>query len=451
MAALTLTTPKGAQASRVQPQQHQVVDDTDDIIYANHFPCSFARDLTFYQYDAFVEEYHERRNEYINATSREKRRQFVSDVLLAKKIHPTAICWYDEGSCMYSTTNFQDKLPIVYEDDGQGRRYRLTVKSLSATSGTNDLNQSSIRVIETLIKQVLKEQFKAIGSVFYRWDEEPRRDGPYDLLTGFKQALCLTEDGPTLNLDITITRFYPHLDLLPFLWERLLQQRQSDFRGVLSDQQYNHIAGYLKDIEVTTMQSDYQNKYVLTGRFSNQLPKQIFINQEENLLDYYKRLKCELQFPQLYCLKAHAVGKPDNVIDLPIELCSLAEWQEVKADESTKPVPAPPVDERYRSIMAAIKDCNFYDSPLCAEIQLQVNCDEMMAVPYEWLEKRHIRSCRQARFTRPIDIDKMGFIYLADHRQPNARPVQNKFLNTFYEVSISCDPFHDPLVIFFFS
>jgi hypothetical protein len=441
IAALTLTTskeqstiPKSVQAARIVPQQ--VSEDSDDVIYTNHFPCSFARDLTFYQYDVIVEEYHGKQNKYIDVQSREKRRQFVSDLLLAKQIHPTAVCWYDEGSCIYSTTDFKDKLPIVHEKEEQGYRRRLTIKSLSATSGTNDLDQSSIRIIETLIKQVLKEQFKAIGPVFYRWDGETHRDGPYDLLTGFKQALCLTESGPTLNLDTTITRFYPHSDLLPFIWERLLQQDESAFHGMLTDRQYDQIGNRLKDVEITTAQSDHQKTYVLTGRFSDQLPGKTFIEGQEHLLDYYKHIGFELRFPQLYCLKAHRLGNPQHLVDLPIELCCLREWQQVVEDESTKPVPAPPVTERFYSIMDAIRSCNFHDDELCKEIQLEICCEGMTAIPYETLRKRQITLSRQGGFTNPISIDKMAFIYLAERRQPNARQVQEKLLNNFYDVNI---------------
>jgi hypothetical protein len=441
LAALTLTTskeqsttPKSNQTVKMAPQQ--VVEDSDDVIYTNHFPCSFARDLVFYQYDVIVEEYHERQKKYIDVSNREKRRQFVSDLFLAKTIHPTAVCWYDEGYCIYSTTDFKDKLPFIHEKEEQGYQYRLTIKSLSATSGTNDLDQSSIRVIETLIKQVLKEQFKVIGSVFYRWDEEPRQDGPYDLLQGFKQALCLTESGPTLNVDTTITRFYPHSDLLPFIWERLLRQNKNNFHGVFSDQQYNQIGNCLKDIEVTTARSEHQKKYVLTGRFSNQLPGKIPINGKGNLLDYYKDLDFDLRYPQLYCLEAYPLNNSQNLVDLPIELCSLREWQQVKEDENTKPVPAPPVSERYHSIMAAIRNCNFYDDELCKEIQLEVNCESMTAITYEILAKRQIILSRQGGFTNPVSIDKMAFIYLADRLHPNARQVQDKLLNSFYDVSV---------------
>ncbi|CAF3721515.1 unnamed protein product [Adineta steineri] len=426
------TIPKSVQAVRITSQQ-----DMADVIHVNHFPCSFAHDLIFYQYDAIVEEYHEKQNKYINLNSREKRHQFVSNILLAKEIHPTAICWYDEGSCLYSTTNFEDKLPVVYEKEDQGYRRRLTIKSLTATSGTNDLDQSSIRVIETLIKQVLKQQFKVIGSVFYRWDEEPRPDGPHDLLNGFKQAVCLTESGPTLNVDTTITRFYPHSDLLPFIWERLLNQRNmSTFNGELSDRQYNQVCNFLRDVEVTTTQSDYETNYVLTGCFSKELPKKIFLERSGQFLDqYYKDLGFELRYPNLYCLKAYKRNRPQNIVDLPIELCIFREWQQAKEDDSTKPVSAPSVSDRFQSIMAAIASCNFHDDELCKEIQLEINCDEMMAIPYETLEKRQITLRQQRRFINPVPVDKMAFIYLVDPRQPNMRDVQEKLLYSFYDAA----------------
>ncbi|CAM4764127.1 unnamed protein product [Rotaria magnacalcarata] len=438
LASLVLTTPKEqittenlAQPTRIAPQQ--VGEDSDDIIYTNHFPCSFANNLTFYQYDVIVEEYHEKQNKYINISSREKRRQFVCDLLIDKTVHPTAVCWYDEGSCIYSTTDFKDKCPIIHEKEEQGYQRRLTIKGLSDTRSTNELDQSSIRIIETLIKQVLKEQFKAIGSVFYQWDETPDQDGPYDIYTGFKQAMCLTESGPTLNVDTTLTRFYPEVDLLTFIWERLLQIK-SPFHGFLSDREYNRISNCLKDVEVTTVQSDHQKKYVLMGHFSD-LPGKISMEGQGHLLDYYKNLGFELRYPKLYCLKAYSAGHPQNLVDLPIELCYLREWQTAKEDESTKPIPAPSVSKRYHSILAAIRNCNFHDDKLCKEIQLEVSYKAMMPVPYETLRKRQITLSQQDAFTNPVPIHNMAFIYLAERQQPNARQVQEKLLKNFYDAA----------------
>lgn len=430
------TVPKPVQSSRTTFEQ---IDDdgSDDIIYTNHFPCSFALDLKFYQYDVVVEEYHEKQKKYINISSREKRRRFVSDILLTKAIHPTAVCWYDEGRCLYSTINFEDKLPLIHEKEEQGYQRRLTINSLTLVSGTHKLDQSSIRIIETLIKQVLKDQFKAIDSVFYQWNGKIESDGPFDLLPGFKLAMCLTESGPTLNVDTTITRFYPHLDLLPFIWERLLSQSPSNFRESLSNQQYNEIYSYLKGVEVTTTQSDYEKIYILTGDFSSDLPQNIWIREKENLLNYYKHLGYELRYPKLYCLKAYPLGHRENIVDLPIEHCSLREWQQVKENESTKPVRAPPVNERYLSILEAIRNCDFHGNELCQEIQLEVNCEKMMEIPYEILSKPKIITNRRGGFIDPVPINKMAFLYLTDRRQNNAIQVKNKLLNNFYDVSLA--------------
>ena len=428
------TTPKSVQT--VPNGSQPVVTESDDVIYTNHFSCSFASGLIFYQYDATVEEYHEKQQAYINLSNREKRQRFVSDLLLAKKIHPTAVCWYDEGHCIYSTTNFQDKLPIVYEDEEQDHPRRLTINSLSATNNADDLNQSSIRIIETLLKQVLKEQFKVIGSTYYRWDEQPGKDGPYDLLTGFKQALCITESGPTLNLDTTITRFYPHHDLLQFILERLLQRDVSAFRGMLDDTHYSQISNYLKDVEVTTVQSEYRKKYVLTGDFSEHLPERIFIDGQKHLLNYYQSLGFNLRYPKLYCVKAYESGNRRKLVDLPIELCSLQEWQQVRENARVQPVRAPAVDVRFRSITEAIKSCNFRDHELCKEIQFEIESQGMMAIPYETLRRRQITLSQGRGFTNPVSIDRMGFIYLAERRQQDQRHIQEKLLNNFYDVSI---------------
>ncbi|CAF3592980.1 unnamed protein product [Rotaria socialis] len=427
------TIPKPSQTSGIESRQ--IGGDTDDVICTNHFPCSFADNLTFYQYDVIIEEYHEKQGKYVNITSREKRRRFVSDILLAKIIHPTAVCWYDEGFCMYSTTNFEDQLPLMHENEEHGYRRRLTINSLCATSGTDELNQFSTRVIETLIKQVLKEQFKAIDSIFYPWDGEIDQDGPHDLLTGFRLAMCRTESGPTLNVDTTITRFYPHLDLLPFIWERLLLKNKSSFQGWLSDEQYNIISLHLKDVEITTAQSEHEKKYILTGDFSNDLPAKIHIRDEENLLSYYKHLGFELCYPKLYCLKAYPLGNPTKIVDLPIEYCSLREWQPVKENEFMKPVTAPVVHKRYHSILAAIQNCNFHDDELSKEIQLEVRCDKMMEIPYEILTKPQITLSRHRGFTDPVPIDNMAFLYLTDRREPNARQMQEKLLNNFYDAA----------------
>lgn len=323
-------------------------------------------------------------------------------------------------------------MPIIHEKVDQGRKHRLTIKTKTATSGTADLDQSSIRVIETLIKQVLKEQHQSIGQVFYRWDETPSQEGAYDLRVGFRQSLCLTESGPTLNFDTTITRFYPNnCDMLPFIWTRLLGQNINNFKGWIEDNRYYQIENDLKGIEVTTAQSEHQKKYTLTGRFSEHLPGQIPIDGHKNLSAYYKALGYELKNPNLYCLKAYRADKPDNIIDLPIEHCSILDWQMVGDDKNINPVKAPPPHERYASIMKSIQSCDFTSNQLCKEISFQVESKEMMTVPYGVLAPRDVRSGQKGSFLNPVKINRMAFIYLTDRQRQDARAVKDNLLQTF--------------------
>jgi hypothetical protein len=376
--------------------------------------------------------------------SREKCRQFVQTLIKNKSIHAKAVCWYDEGKCLYSTTDFSDYLKdgksIVRESD----RYRLTIHNLSATCSTNDIlenndqTHSAVRIIETLMKQSLKDQFKAVRNVFYSYQDILCREVHHELRMGFYQSLCLTESGPTLNVDTTITRFYPHMDLLPYIWEWLLGHSKNDFRGTILDNDYYSKLSQLASIEVTTKQSDYKKVYVLTGHFAEDLPGKTFIDhsvtgKRQDLLEYYEKLGYGLKFPKLYCAKAHALGDKDNVIDLPIELCRLREWQEVN-DANLNPIPPPPVNERYESILKAIQSCSF-DDELCSEIQLKVNCNQMMPLLYEVLQKPNISSGIRQRFINPIAIQTMAYIYLTDSNRYNTNNVQNNLLNTFYAVS----------------
>ncbi|CAF0871845.1 unnamed protein product [Adineta ricciae] len=424
------TTPKPSQSTTTHEDN---TDNTEEIIYTNHFPCRFASDITFYQYDVKVEEFHHRNNRFGDMNGREKRRQIVTNIFSEKIIHPTAVCWYDEGSCIYSTSILSETYPVVHEHEDQGNRYRLTINSQSATSSTNDLDQSSIRIIETLIKQALKEQFKCIGSVFYQWDEQAESDGPYDILVGFRQALCLTESDVTLNVDTTKTRFYPHSDLLDFIWQRWMKQTRQ-FSGHLPDEVYYEISNFLKGVEITTHQSDNQHTYVLTGEYSDVLPEEIVV-REQNLLAYYRGLGFELRYPKLYCLKAHKPNNPNYIVDLPIELCRFREWQPAKEDENVKPVPAPPADERFHSILRLVQSCNFRDSKLFQEIQFDVGSAAMMDVPYDILQTRQILSGHRHGFTNPVSIRQMGFLYLTDQRNHYASQRNTGFFDSFYQTA----------------
>jgi len=115
---------------------------------------------------------------------------------------------------------------------------------------------SAIRILETLLKQALLPVTHCEGSLFYRDRSEPDVKLPdgFELRLGFFQALCLTQAGLTLNLQTTLTKFYPYMDILDFLQIHL----RKDIRKYgMTTNDYDKATKVLKGCKITTRQSNY--------------------------------------------------------------------------------------------------------------------------------------------------------------------------------------------------
>ncbi len=115
---------------------------------------------------------------------------------------------------------------------------------------------SAIRILETLLKQALLPVTHCEGSLFYRDQSEPDKKLPdgFELRLGFFQALYLTQAGLTLNLQTTLTKFYPYMEILDFLQIHL----KKDIRkhGMTSND-YEKARIVLKGCKISTRQSNY--------------------------------------------------------------------------------------------------------------------------------------------------------------------------------------------------
>ena len=119
---------------------------------------------------------------------------------------------------------------------------------------------SAIRILETLLKQALLPVTHCEGSLFYRNRIEPDKSLPdgFELRLGFFQALCLTQAGLTLNLQTTLTKFYPDMDVLDFL-ERNLKK---DIRKHgMTNNDYDKARQVLNGCKITTRQSNYKQVF----------------------------------------------------------------------------------------------------------------------------------------------------------------------------------------------
>ncbi len=115
---------------------------------------------------------------------------------------------------------------------------------------------SAVRILETLLKQALLPVTHCEGSLFYRDQSEPnvRLPDGFELRLGFFQALCLTQGGLSLNLQTTLTKFYPHMDILDFLQMHL----KKDIRKFgMTEHDYDKAKLVLNGCKITTQQSNY--------------------------------------------------------------------------------------------------------------------------------------------------------------------------------------------------
>lgn len=106
------------------------------------------------------------------------------------------------------------------------------------------------------MKQALLATSHCEGSLFYpnqSQDNVTLPDG-FELRLGFFQALCLTQAGLTLNLQTTLTKFYPHMDIIDFLGVHL----RKDIRKYgMTTNDYDKARLVLDGCKITTQQSNY--------------------------------------------------------------------------------------------------------------------------------------------------------------------------------------------------
>lgn len=94
------------------------------------------------------------------------------------------------------------------------------------------------------------------GSLFYRDQSKAdvRLPDGFELRLGFFQALCLTQSGLTLNLQTTLTKFYPDMEIIDFLEINL----KKDIRKYgMTTNDYEKAKTVLNGCKITTKQSNY--------------------------------------------------------------------------------------------------------------------------------------------------------------------------------------------------
>ena len=160
-------------------------------------------------------------------------------------------------------------MPIVYSlPHGNHDNFRLSILKLTGQwptssifdylrSPDSDAPLDALRILDTLLKQTLLPVNHCQGSFFYRNQSESDVHLPdgFELRLGFSQSLCLTQAGLTLNLQTTLTKFFPHMEILDFISVYL----KKDVRKYgMTSSDYEKVKGALNGCKITTRQSNYR-------------------------------------------------------------------------------------------------------------------------------------------------------------------------------------------------
>ncbi|CAF4362316.1 unnamed protein product, partial [Adineta steineri] len=137
--------------------------------------------------------------------------------------------------CLYSTSY----LSTPYLKLDQNNQHRLNIKSLSNQWSTNDINDyingrtkifphDAVRIIETLLKRSLQNRIKLVKNKCYFLNTESTKvEDDYEKQYGFKQrhgfiqALNLSSQKLTLNIQTKLTTFYSDIPLLEFIHKQI--------------------------------------------------------------------------------------------------------------------------------------------------------------------------------------------------------------------------------------
>ncbi|CAF2679756.1 unnamed protein product [Rotaria sp. Silwood2] len=130
---------------------------------------------------------------------------------------------------------------------------------------------------------------------------------------GFIQALHLSSNLLTLNVQTKSTTFYPEILLLDFIIQKIGQNR------IPSEQDYKNLSQILKGCHVVTQQSNWTQAYVI-NRFDRRQPHDIKIDTGDSLIKYYENVKnIQLRHTRYRCLEVYFPNDTRKQCHLPIE------------------------------------------------------------------------------------------------------------------------------------
>ncbi|CAF3582060.1 unnamed protein product [Adineta steineri] len=357
-------------------------------LYTNHFACSVDNNITLCQYDAAIEEMDTRSNVWKECEGRSRCAIIMQSIISDHQLEPNVFVWYDEQKCLYSTSY----LSTPYLKLDQNNRHRLNIKSLSNQWSTNNINDyingrtkifphDAVRIIETLLKRSLQNRIKIVKNKCYFLNTESTKvEDDYEKQYGFKQrhgfiqALNLSSQKLTLNIQTKLTTFYSDIPLLEFI------HKQIGHDQIPTNKDFKKLNRILNNCIIVTKQSNWKTEYEF-DRFDHRRPDEISFESGELLSDYFRdKKKIILEKTDYPCIQVYLRNKYDKPCHLPLEVCKVKEWQVYdelpSGQEGRNHIPTP--EKRYYKIRNTLRDCDYNSNLLCQVIGFHVGNNEML-------------------------------------------------------------------------
>jgi hypothetical protein len=332
-------------------------------------------------------------------------------------------------------------------------RHRLNIKSLANQWSTNDIHAyingrtkvypfDAVRILETLLKKSIQDQVEVINNKCYFKNQTAQKfDNGFEQREGFIQALHLSSERVTLNLQTKLTTFYSNISLLDFI------HKQIGIHRIPSENDYKKFNELLRNCLIVTQQSNWKKAYEF-DRFDSRRPEEIRIETGETLIEYYRDKKqitlTELNYP---CIQVYSLDSYNNPCYLPLELCRIKQNQVYNnpIKEEGKQIPTP--EERYYKILHTLQDCNYNSRLLCRKIGFKIEDQYMFDFNARILTPPEIKSgCNnlarvkdgriylEGQLYKPLPISTLAITYFGtDFKQ--YKSVVEKFMDKLVEVS----------------
>ncbi|CAF0853236.1 unnamed protein product [Rotaria sordida] len=414
-------------------------------LFTNHFTCSFDKDTLLYQYDVVIEELGSRSNDWYEVKGRSRCSRIMQSFIHEHQLEPNAPVWYDEQKCLYSTAYISTPETKVSENG----RNRLQIKSSTDPWPTNDINEymngktdayphDAIRILDTLLKRSIQDRIKVINNKCYFFNEQSE-----DLMNGFEQrhgfiqALNLSSNRLTLNIQTKLTKFYSPQSLLDFI------DKQIGERRIPSDYECKQLTRILKGCLVVTRQSNWKTSYEIV-QFDRRRPGEIYTESGDSLIEYYEKKGFTLTQTDFPCIEVYSQNGSNSSCHLPLELCRIKEWQvydepipELQMNDEGLPTP----ENRYNAIMDTLAKCDYNSSSnlLCRRLDFKIVTNEMLELDARILTLPEIQTnpSNRARIDNgriylngnlfePKSIKKLAIAYFGTDYQRN-KGLVNKF------------------------